>query len=150
VPVRELARLCGVSIRTLYHHVNKQGWRRRRSSVPRDPAKSERQKRRYRALKALRPARPGGLKARDADGQARALAAVERGAALAGPALSQALARQDAEACARILAVLSKAMRDLALARGLIEKPQTKAVKRGTGKPRRRPYQWRPMYVPPA
>ena len=31
VPVRELARLCGVSTRTLYYHVHKHGWRRRRS-----------------------------------------------------------------------------------------------------------------------
>ena len=36
VPVRALARLCGVSLRTLYNYVHQQGWRRRRSAVPRD------------------------------------------------------------------------------------------------------------------
>jgi hypothetical protein len=69
VPVRALARLCGVSLRTLYHHVHAQGWRRRSSSVPRDVAKSERQKARYRERMALLPPRPRGLKARDPAGR---------------------------------------------------------------------------------
>jgi hypothetical protein len=98
VPVRELARLCGVSVAGLYYHIRKHRWRRRRSDVPRDLAKSERQKARYRALKVLRPAAPRGLKARDPDGQALALAAAERAGALSGAALSWALARQETEA----------------------------------------------------
>ena len=59
VPVRELARLCGVSVAGLYYHIRKQRWRRRRSAVPRDRAKSERQRQRYRAIEgdAARPRR---------------------------------------------------------------------------------------------
>ena len=147
MPVRALARLCGVSLRTLYYHVHKQGWRRRRSDVPRDLAKSERQRRRYRELKALRPAAPRGLKARDPDGQAQALAALERAAALSGAALSRALARQETEAKARMLSLLTQALRDLAIANG--DRPKRSRGKtRGEAqeKPRRRrPYQWRPM-----
>lgn len=150
VPVRDIARLCGVSLRTLYDHVNGKGWTRRRASVPSDLAKSERQKARYRAMRALSPARPRGLKASDPEGQARALAAAERAGALAGAALAKAIARQDAEAQARMLAMLTRAMRDLALARGLIEKRRQKPRKRDEGKPRRRPYQWRPAGTPPA
>jgi hypothetical protein len=44
VPVREVARLCGVSVAGLYYHIRRHRWRRRRASVPRDGAKSERQK----------------------------------------------------------------------------------------------------------
>jgi hypothetical protein len=143
VPVRAVARLCGVSLRTLYHHVHKQGWRRRRSSVPRDAAKSERQKRRYRDLKALQPATPRGLKARDPAGHTRALALADRAAALSGAALSRALARQDAEAKARILSILTRALRDLTLARDGV------APRRVRGKDRvkrkRREYKWRPL-----
>jgi hypothetical protein len=146
VPVREVARLCGVSVAGLYYHIRKHRWRRRRSAEPRDPAKSERQRRRYRELKALRATVPGGLKARDPDGQARALAAVSRAGALSGAALSRALARQDAEARARMLAMLTQALRDLALARDGGKAKRTRSKER---EPRRRPYQWRPMYVTP-
>jgi len=145
VPVRALARLCGVSLVTLYYHVHKQGWRRRRSDVPRDLAKSERQKRRYRERIALLPPRPRGLKARDPDGQARAFAAAERAGALAGAALAKAIARQDAQAQARMLALLTRALRDLAIAKGLVEpRPVARVKRHGERKPRRRPYQWRP------
>ena len=147
VPVRELARLCGVSVPGLYYHIRKQRWRRRRSAVPRDPAKSERRKRRYRAMKAMQQAAPRGLKARDPDGQAQALARAERASALSGAALSRALARQEAEAKARILSLMTRALRDLAIANG--ERPKrARAVKEV--KPRRRPYQWRPMSAPPS
>ena len=123
VPVREIARLCGVSVRTLYHHVNSKGWKRRRASVPRDAAKSERQKRRYREQMALQAARPRGLKARDPAGQATALTAAKRAGTLAGPALAKAIARQDAESQARMMALR---------------------------RARRRPYEWRPIGTPPA
>jgi hypothetical protein len=127
VPVRALAALCGVSLRTLYYHVHKQGWRRRRSSAPRDLAKSERQRERYRQRKAKEPAAPRGLKARDPDGQALALVGAGRAAALSGAALSWALMRQDAEAQARMLGLLTQALRTLA------------AVEAGGGRKRKRP-----------
>jgi hypothetical protein len=146
VPVRELARLCGVSVAGLYYHIRKHRWRRRRSDVPRDPAKSERQRRRYQALKALRPAAPRGLKARDPDGQARALALAERATALSGAALARALARQETEAKARILAIMTQALRDLRAADGV----KAKRTRGKDRKARRRPYQWRAIGEPPA
>jgi len=155
VPVREIARLCGVSVRTLYHHVHAWGWRRRRSSVPRDGAKSARQRARYVAAKNLRAPMLRGLKVRDVEGQARALAAAKRAAERAGAALAKAIARQDAESQTRMLVMVARAMRDLAIAGGVVDVRgrQIGAKKAGEGrkgtKPRRRPYQWRPMYVPP-
>jgi hypothetical protein len=151
VPVREIARLCGVSVRTLYHHVQARGWRRRRSAVPRDGAKSARQRARYVAEKALRAPMPRGLKARDVDGQARALVAARRAAELAGEALAKAIARQDAEAQTRMLVMVARAMRDLAIAGGVVDVRgrQIAAKAAGEGRKRRRPYQWRPMYVLP-
>ena len=120
--------------------MHKQGWRRRRSDVPRDPAKSERQRRRYQELKVLRPAAPRGLKARDPDGQARALALAERATALSGAALARALARQETEAKARILAIMTQALRDLRAANDAVTAKRTRGKDR---KARRRPYQWR-------
>src|SRR6185312_14284296 len=120
VPVREIARLCGVSLRTLYHHVHARGWRRRRSKVARDGAKSARQRARVVAAKALRSPMPRGLKARDVEGQARALAAAKRAAELAGAALAKAIARQDAESQTRMLTLVARAMRDLAIAGGVV------------------------------
>jgi hypothetical protein len=149
VPVRAIARLCGVSVRTLYHHVHARGWRRRRSSVPRDPKKSARQKARYRAATALRNASPRGLKARDPDGQARALGAARRAAELAGEALAKAIARQDAESQTRMLTMMARAMRDIAVAKGVIDVRGRQKGTKKESKPRRRPYQWRPMYAPP-
>ena len=143
VPVGALARLCGVSLRTLYHHVHKQGWRRRRSSVPRDLAKSERQKRRYRERKAKEQASPRGLKARDPAGHARALAAAERAGLLSGEALSRAIARHDMEAYGRTLAHLTQALRALAAADKAAQPPRVRGKDRV--KRKRRRYQWRPM-----
>jgi hypothetical protein len=78
------------------------------------------------------------LKARDPDGQARALAQAERAGALAGAALARAIQRQDAEAKARMLSLLTRALRDLALARDA-------KVKRTRGKDRgpRQRREWR-------
>jgi hypothetical protein len=154
VPVLALARLCGVSVAGLYYHVRKQGWRRRRSAVPRDPARAARQRQRRLALKASRPSTPRGLKARDPKGQALALAAAERAGALAGAALARAVHRQDAEARARMLAMLGRALRDLAVVAG--EAPAKRRDKRpgkerGTPgqKPGRKRAAWRPMFVTP-
>jgi len=149
VPVRELARLCGVSVRTLYHHVHKQGWRRRRSSVPRDPARSARQRARYRAWKASQPQKPRGLKARDPQGQAAALATAEQAGALAGAALARAIARQDAEARARMLALLVRALRDLAAVETgeLAARRRSAKAREASAKAERAA--WRPMRVSP-
>jgi hypothetical protein len=149
VPVRAIARLCGVSVRTLYHHVHARGWRRRRSGVPRDGARSERQRARVVAAKNLRAPMTRGLKARDPDGQARALVAARRAAVLAGAALAKAIARQDAESQTRMLTMLARAMRDLAIAGGVVDVRGRQIGARKAGEPRRRAYQWRPMYVPP-
>jgi hypothetical protein len=156
VPVCELARLCGVSLRTLYYHVHKQGWTRRRSSVPRDPAKSARQRARYRAKKALQPPAPRGLKARDPAGQVEALAAAERAGALAGVALARAIARQDGEAQARMLALMTRALHELNVVDGIVRakaRRRKKAEKRGaapgSGDKRRKMRKGRPMLVSP-
>ena len=99
-------------------------------------------------MKAMRPAAPRGLKARDPDGQAQALARAERASALSGAALSRAMARQEAEAKARILSLMTRALRDLAIANG--ERPKrARGVKEDKPR-RRRPYQWRPMSAPPS
>ena len=142
VPVREVARLCGVSVAGLYYHVRRQGWRRRRALVPRDKAKSERQRLRYQALKAARPAAPRGLKARDPDGQAVALAAARRAGELAGAALAKAIARQDAESRARTLTMLGHALRDVAIANGVVKAKRLKAQKT-PAKPRAKRKEWR-------
>jgi hypothetical protein len=144
VPVRALARICGVSVAGLYYHVRRQGWRRRRSAVARDQAKAQRQRQRYLARKALRPPRPRGLKARDPAGEAQALAAARQAAALAGAALGQAIARQDAEARARMLAILTGALRALRAADGGAPRPA-----RGARKPRKPAADWQPMKVSP-
>jgi hypothetical protein len=149
VPVRAIARLCGVSVRTLYHHVHARGWRRRRSGVPRDGARSERQRARVVAAKNLRAPMTRGLKARDPDGQARALVAARRAAVLAGAALAKAIARQDAESQTRMLTMMARAMRDIAVAKGVIDVRGRQKGTKKESKPRRRPYQWRPMYAPP-
>ena len=118
VPVQAVARLCGVSVPGLYYHIRKQGWRRRRSSRPRDPKKAERQRQRRAAAKAALPPRPRGLKARDPAGQAAAVALCERASELSQAAYSRALARRDAEADARVLAIVVRALRELAGVRG--------------------------------
>jgi hypothetical protein len=54
-----------------------------------------------------------------------------------------------------MLVMVARAMRDLAIAGGVVDVRGRRigAKKAGEGskgsKPRRRPYQWRPMYVPP-
>jgi hypothetical protein len=68
---------------------------------------------------------------------------------LAGAALAKAIARQDAESQARMLTMLARAMRDLAIAGGVVDVRGRQIGARKAGEPRRRAYQWRPMYVPP-
>ena len=113
VQVRAVARLCDVSVRTLYNYVHKYVWRRRRPD--RDPAGPKRERRRPVSLAKMR-----GLKARDPAGQAQALAVCGRAAAISDLALARALARRDAEADARIFALVVRAMRDLAAIKGAV------------------------------
>jgi hypothetical protein len=103
-------------------------------------------------LDAGRPPAPRGLKARDPAAHARALGAAKRAGALSGVALSRAIARQDAEAKARMLALLTQALRDVAIADGRRKaRTNESAPRKKESKPReRRRYEWRPHGVPPA
>jgi len=127
VQVRAVARLCGVSVRTLYNYVNQYGWRRRRAAEAKNPARARAQRMRRQALNAARPPALRGLKARDPEGQARALAACDRAAALSDVALARALARRDAESDTRILALVVRAMRDLAAIEGSVSGEESPA-----------------------
>ena len=50
-----------------------------------------------------------------------------------------------------MLALLTRALRDLAIAKGLVEpRPFAKVKPPAERKSRRRPYQWRPAGTPPA
>jgi len=139
VPVRELARLCGVSVPGLYYHIRRHGWRRRRPAVPRDANKAARQRQRYLAQKALRPPPRRGLKACDPQGEAMAAELCQRASALSQAALVRALARRDAEADARVLSILARALRDIAALaqpqQGRGEKPRNTSAS-GMGKAR--------------
>jgi hypothetical protein len=141
------ARLCGVSLRTLYHHVHQQSWRRRRSAVPRDPARSERQKRRYRASQALRPPKPRGLKMGDEAAHDVALALVEKARAMSGAALAAAIARQDAESRCRTIAEMTRALQVLAAMDEVKVARARRGARRGgdRGMRRSRRKPWRPM-----
>jgi hypothetical protein len=115
--------------------VHRHGWRRRRPAVPRAAKKAARQRQRYLAQKALRPPPRRGLKARDPQGEAMAATLCERASALSQAALLRALARRDAEADARVLAILARALRDIAGIAALAEPERvrgSKAVKMKT------------------
>ena len=103
VPVREIARLAGITERTLYKYARKGGWKARYAWV--DPGGVA--QRGWRAADAVAPAQgaggrfirredrgqpfPRGLKATDAAGAARAEAACARAAAIASQAEAEAL-----------------------------------------------------------
>ncbi len=94
VPVREIARLLGVSERTLYKHVARGGWRRRyavRGAQARGAGG-----RFVRSEDADKP-HASGLKALDPKGATRALVAGRRAEALAGKAAAQADALHEME-----------------------------------------------------
>lgn len=152
VPVREIARLAGITERNVYATV------RRRGCAPRmrlGPGGGRR-------LAALTEGdAPAGL---DAQAVTRAIAACEqarerlqRSAAANAEALARkANARQskrEIEADARVLSVLTRALQDLARVDEL--NAARDGAKAGQGRTkekvkRRRPYQWRPHGTPPA
>jgi hypothetical protein len=115
VPVREIARLAGVTERTLYKYVEKGGWRRRYVCRAREGtvAAVHRGRRlvpspRFVPVKgaggrfipreeAGRP-HPSGLKALDPDGARQAIARCARAALLSETAAAQAVAEREARA----------------------------------------------------
>ena len=85
VPVREIARIAGVTERTLYKYIARGAWRRRHVCAERfAPVQGAGGRFIRRADKDLPFAR--GIKALDPDGAARALAKADRAAALSAPA----------------------------------------------------------------
>ena len=165
-PVHEIARLAGVNQRTLYRYVAKGGWRRRypwrgveaaaanrgRAHTPRPgPPQPRGAGGRFVPQAEAGEPHPSGLKALDPQGAARAIAACDRASAPAIEAFARALALHDAERQARILALVVRAMRDLAAITDGEARRTRRRVPDGSAKPRkRRGYQWRPMGVPPA
>jgi hypothetical protein len=135
VPVAALARLIGVHERTLYKHAVRGGWRRRYAGRSRKAARAA-QAPAEAAAAAQAPAGRSrtargaggrfvrgtfagaphrcGLKALDPEGEAQALSACARAAELSDRALARAIARRDGEADARTLALVVRALRDLA------------------------------------
>ena len=96
----------------------------------------------------MRPGRAARLEGARSGRAGAGARAAERASALSGAALSRALARQETEAKARILAIMTRALRDLAIADGVRPK-RARGVKEDKPR-RRRPYQWRPMSAPPS
>jgi hypothetical protein len=113
VPVAELARLAGVTERTLYKYVQRGGWRRRYTRRPLWKGTGGRFVSRDQA------SRPQlcGLGALDADAAARRLRACKRAGRLAADAVSRTLASErclrEFEARVRTLALLTQAWREL-------------------------------------
>jgi hypothetical protein len=111
VPVRAIARLCGVSVRTLYHHAHKRGWTMRNAAPVKGGAR-ERDRRRAQR-NALLPKAPGGLLsrgARDPQREANAHARARHAQTLADEAYAQAIARRASEAELRVLSALVQAL----------------------------------------
>jgi hypothetical protein len=126
VPVAEIARLAGVSERTIYKYVAKGGWTRRHACPARDEAVAAAHRgRRSRSASAFKPAKGAsgrfirradigqpfahGLKATDPAGRARAAAACARAEALASLARVQAQANKRHDALLRAIDATSRA-----------------------------------------
>lgn len=128
VPVREIARLAGVTERTLYKYVAQGGWRRRYGGKGIAAAVEKRaHARKPRPCVAgkgaggrfIRREDEGlpvahGMKALDPAGQARALAACERAGELSDLALARARRLREAMSDARTMALMAGVARDLA------------------------------------
>jgi hypothetical protein len=108
VPVRVIAWLCGVSVRTLYHHIKKRGWKRRKAAPVKGGARN---KDRLRAARnARKPKAARGLAARDPQRQAAGLARAERALGQAEEARVQVHERHETEVAVRELAALAQAL----------------------------------------
>ncbi len=143
MPVVEIARLAGVTERTLYKYVERGGWRRRCPVRGVEAAAANRGRKR-----APRPPQPkgaggrfipreewgkphaSGLKALDAQGTGRAVAACNVAGAMANEAFSRAVALHDAYTQARIFALVMRALRDLA---AMVDEPEEREVSRDGG-----------------
>jgi hypothetical protein len=131
VPVREIARLVGVTERTIYKYVEKHHWKRRYKCLPRDRAVRRADRgRRWQAAPGFAPAKGAGarfirredkgkpfargLKALDPAGRARALRASDKAARLAHAAQAQAEAERATDALCRAFDMMRAANRQLA------------------------------------
>jgi len=128
VPVAEIARIAGVSERTLYKYVAKGGWRRRHGTQDIASAVRKRAAKRkprpcvtlkgaggrfIRTADADAPVRRG-LKALDPAGEASVLARAGQAAALSAEAVARTRRRREATSGVRMLALLTGMARDLA------------------------------------
>lgn len=127
VPVREIARLCGVTERTLYRYVEKGGWRRRYICAPRDEAVAAANRgRRWQPAAGHEPVKGAGgrfvprseagrpvaqgLKALDPAARAKASAACAAAAARGAKARARADERQVWDARVAAINAVSAAM----------------------------------------
>jgi hypothetical protein len=126
VPVAEIARLAGVSPRTLYKYVQEGGWRRRylhdtatavakRAAVRKPRACVTAKGAGGRFIRAEDVGKPfeRGLKALDAEGEARARALAGRAAELSDQAVVRTGRLREAFSDARIMARMVSVLRDL-------------------------------------
>ena len=131
VPVREIARLAGVSERTLYKYVAKHGWRKRYARVPRgEAAAAANRGRRVTPAPGFAPAKgaggrfirredkgkpfAAGLKALDPAAQARAAAACEQAERRARRAEADAQEQRWHRETIRAIQAVAQARQDLA------------------------------------
>ncbi|MEX0841132.1 MAG: hypothetical protein WD039_02455 [Xanthobacteraceae bacterium] len=153
VPVREIARLAGVSERTLYKYVRKGGWRRRYAGRGAAAAAKNRG-RRHAAAAGFAPVKGAGgrfiaredagrpfargIKAHDPSGRARAASACAQAARLSVKAKRQAAAQAKARAALAAAERKSKArLRTIELLCGaLVELAKLRAKWRGSERTR--------------
>jgi hypothetical protein len=111
VPVREIAKLCGVSVRTLYHHAHTRGWTMPNAAPVKGGARAWARRRAQR--NALAPKSPGGLMSRGVsagDRQAAALARTGHAQAQAEQAHAETVALWTSETDLHGLAALVQAL----------------------------------------
>jgi hypothetical protein len=148
VPVHEIARLAGVSPRTLYKYVQKGGWRRRylhdtaTAVAKRDAARKPRacvtgKGAGGRFVRAEDVGVPFacGLKALDPEGEARSRALAARAAELSDEAAGRTERLREALSDARIMAVVAGVVRDLVA----LEDGAAKAPAKAKPRPGERP-----------
>jgi hypothetical protein len=108
VPVREIARLCGVTERTLYKYAEKGHWRRRHRRLAKGAGG------RFIPLAEEGKPHPTGLKALDPQGATRAGAALQRAGEISAEAQARARHMRETESSIRSLGHLVSALRDAA------------------------------------
>jgi len=108
VPVREIARLCGVTERTLYKYAEKGHWRRRHRRLAKGAGG------RFIPLADEGKPHPTGLKALDPQGAQRAGAALQRAGEISAAAEARARHMRETESSICSLGHLVSALRDAA------------------------------------